>query len=289
MSLIAARTTSAFPVSIGTSLALESAFFSGGEPYDKTRVIPQVINLNKYQELWLNISTLFRNVHSSLSSQDAERVSFTDYATALWEEMEFIHKLVATDTQERLKVKFYVANYSHLKGIKDGSLLREQSTPKQIHYKFMHDHAIKAVLQHASKAQAFSGLDVKVFDRYVYPDAHPAVLIMTHMPYDLVKFSKFSKLELLESHTGIVKNRSGWYTKLGGQAMNPRIPFGERMLKTYGDAHMFRPQSFKVKEAVSETAKAKRWTWMTTDEKMRHDLKSIPDAEIREKVLGLSA
>lgn len=286
MSVLLSRTTSAFPVAIGTSLALESAFTSGGDPYDKDRIKPAPVNLNKYQEIWINVSTLFRNIYSSVPADEAEKASYEDYAQVLWSEIEFIKDLVARDTQGRVKVMFYVANYSHLAKIKDGTVLREQNTPKQVYYKFLHDHAIKALLQYNQKNFGHLGWTIHVFDKYVMPSGHPNVLIMTHIPYDLVKFAKFAKLDLLESHTGITKSRPGWHTKLHGCATNPGIPFSERMLKFYGDSHMFKPASVKARFAVTELAKAKRWTWMTTDDKVKNDVKSLQDPSITALVLG---
>lgn len=285
--ILASRTTSAYPVSIGTSLALESAFSSGSEPYDKDRTIPQMVNLIKYHELWFNVGTLFRNMYSCLPSSDAEKVSYGDYAQALLEEMEFIKDLVQRDTHGRMKAVFYVANYSHLTKLKDGTLLREQSTPKQSYYKFLHDHAIKAVLGYLQKNDLVDGIKVKIHDKYVEPTrGSPSVIILTHVPYDLVRYSKFMKLDLLESHTGILKNRSGWHTKLMGQAMNANVPFSERMLKTFGDSAMFRPQAIKIKGAIIELGHSRRWTYMTTDAKVKSDVSSIFDNTIRETVLG---
>jgi hypothetical protein len=53
---LSTRTISAFPLSISTSLALESIFTPKLPPYDPNRIIPEHINLIDYQEIWINFS-----------------------------------------------------------------------------------------------------------------------------------------------------------------------------------------------------------------------------------------
>ena len=55
------RTISAFPISVGTSLALESLFAPRLETIDPERKFERV-DVTKYSEVWINLSTLFRNI-----------------------------------------------------------------------------------------------------------------------------------------------------------------------------------------------------------------------------------
>lgn len=64
---IDARTVSAFPLSVGTSLALESVFNGVQEPIDPNRVIPQKVEINNYDAFWINVGTLFRNLYNALN------------------------------------------------------------------------------------------------------------------------------------------------------------------------------------------------------------------------------
>lgn len=63
------RTTSGFPVSISTGLALESIFSPRQAVYDPDRVTPPRVDLSKYQEFWVNTATLFRNMVSASSRE----------------------------------------------------------------------------------------------------------------------------------------------------------------------------------------------------------------------------
>jgi len=46
---LASRTVSAFPISIGTSLAFESVFFPRQPSYDPERQIPNRVEVTQYQ------------------------------------------------------------------------------------------------------------------------------------------------------------------------------------------------------------------------------------------------
>src|SRR5690606_15099886 len=80
--------------------------------------------------------------------------------------------------------------------------------------------------------------DLRVFDMDFEQDQRK-VLIITHFPVDLLNRYKFSRLVLLETHTGAMKPHTLWYTKLyNGKELN-MIPFDRMTVQLFGDGNLF--------------------------------------------------
>lgn len=87
------RAVSAFPLSIGTSLAFESVFNGRQEPYDPSRVIPNHVDISNYESCWVNITTLFRNLSSAVEKEAFLGATAERLAATLEEEMGIINDL----------------------------------------------------------------------------------------------------------------------------------------------------------------------------------------------------
>ena len=273
LSLLAERVTSAFPLSIGTSLAFESLSDTGGTPYDPAREIPQKVDLNQYQQFWINLSTLFRNLHGAVPSSETSSLVAEDCAQVLLQEIDVINNVLREETHLRCQPVYYISNYKSLKSLSSTATIRIPNTPKQIAYYKLHDRALQEVINILNTRQE----PVKVFNNQIIPETRNTSLIMTHVPYDLLCYSKFNQLELIESHTGILKKRNLWYTKFYQSEELIMIPFIEIMLKFFGDNHTFRPFPMKARKTIVDLAVDKRWTWATTDAKVRQDLGMMKD------------
>ena len=281
--ILGARTTSAFPLSIGTSLAFESLSQSGGAPYDPERKIPQHIKLGDYQQFWINLSTLFRNIYGAVSSQDAAGLLADDCTEVLLQEIESMEDIVRQETQSKLTVSFYTSNYKGLTGLASKASLRLPNTTKQIAYFKLHDKVIQNVLNiRHSRSE-----DVYVFDNKIKPKERSDALILTHVAYDLLCWPKFNKLDLIESHTGILKPRNLWYTKMYQSEDLACIPFIEIMLKFFGDNHTFRPFPIAARKTVLDLAIKKHWLWATTEAKVIQDLGTLNDHYLGDVVKNL--
>ena len=280
--ILASRTVSAFPLSIGTCLAMESVSDKGGIPYDPDRKIPNMINLNKYDQFWINIGTLFRNLIGAIPTEDIARLRPQECSQAILEEMNQIESIVRAESP-LIQVTWYGSNYERLLTLASKAELRPVTTEKQ---KFRHTLQNKT-LQLVVNVRNTENRPIRLFANKILPGKSHKALILTHMPYDLVNYSKFSTLDLLESHTGILKQRDLWYTKLYGGDELICIPFSERMLKFFGDHSLFKPFPKKARDTVLELAKEKRWLWSTTDSQVKADLRSLKDHLLRNVLLSL--
>lgn len=270
---LSSRTMSAFPLSVGTSLAFESIFQTESPSIDPMRVIPQQINISNYAEFWINISTLFRNMMGSLSKEDSLRVNSTDLKDALINEMDTIQSLLLNEGGGSCKPIFYVCEYQALQSKQSKYfVLRQDSTLKQKINRALHDQAIKLLLAELGESDSLrvydSDLSTLVKRVAGVVQTRTSALILTHIAYDLTSHGQFTKLDLIESHTGVLKSRNQWYTKYldGGTLSN--IPFLKGLLPVFGDKETFRPLDIKARQDVIDLAKQFKWNPTTTREKV---------------------
>lgn len=283
-SIISGRTTSAFPLSVGTSLAFESAIVSNQPSIDPERVIPQKVNLNDYDEIWINISTLFRNLVGSLTKDDSQRVHPGELAVGLMNEIDIIKEIVKADTLDKVKVVFYVCEHRDLTKSKyPYALFRLDTTPKQHLYRSNHDKAIKEVLKQRSvidSIRVFSGSEI------TSPN-YRRIIIITHIALDLCSSKNFNEFDLLESHTGVLKKPHQFNTKYLDGKKYPMLPFNKGLLQVFGDSEHFRPYPIKTREMIIGLAEKYKWTPATTRDKIKYSLSTIPAAYDREILLSL--
>lgn len=230
------RSMSGFPVSIGTSLALETLFTPVQAVYDSTRKVPERINLDDYNNYIFNISTLLRNLINSVSSNDILTISKKDILDTLLDEITYLTEFFHS---EGLTINFYTNNYAFVKQTyeKSGNL-RKATTDKQMAF----DNIVKYCLDFISKQD-----EVYQFSNAIHYNREDQALIFTHVPWDLLSYSKFVKLDLLESHTGLIKSRRLWNTKYYPIPQHDMsfLPFMEKLLVTFGDHVMFKPAPIK--------------------------------------------
>lgn len=274
------RTMSGFPLSIATGLAFESIFQTTEPVFDLTREVPEHINLSNYQEFYINISTLFRNLMGSLGKEDAARVNSLQLKEALMGEIEVIQSLGLNEGSGRTKIIFYVCEYKKLesKANKFVVVRRDETTNQKI-YRELHNQTVKLILAELGESDT-----LRVFDSELATIVKGAkttmqikttALVLTHIAYDLLSYKHFTTLDLIESHTGKLKKRHEWYTKyLNGKELN-MFPFTEGLLCVFGDSESFRPMDFRLRKELVELAKANRWSPATSREKIRSNLDQL--------------
>lgn len=269
---ISSRTISAFPISVGTSLALESALLSPNPSIDPEREIPQKVNLADYDEFWINISTLFRNLFGSLTKEGSKRVLPRELAQGLIEEIEFIQNIVSTETLNRTKTFFYVCQHTNINSLYPHAIFKQDHTDLQKTYRALHDNSIQLVLHHFGKVDF-----LKIFKSEIKSVNHSKALIITHVAHDLLSFNNFSELHLLESHTGILKKKHQWYTKYTDGKTLTMLPFNKGLLQVFGDSETFRPFPIKTRQSIVELANKNKWTPATTKDKIVSNLDQLQD------------
>ena len=261
--MIIHRTTSEFPISIGTSLILESLFPKQVPAHGAgTAVAP---NLSKYNTHYYNVATLVRNIVSAIESHLIPTTRPRDIASVLIEEIELIHE-VYVESRTNMEVVYYLFTSPQFKGgvqrvFTGKTLVKEELIQKTL-----------LVLP-----DMFTNLEP--VDRIRITTAGNK-LITTHIPMDLIRFGStpvssykcvkncrysntgdIHRLNLVESHTGTIKNHREFHTKffkVPGADMS-RIPFVQEMLMLFGDNTNIKPMGLKVRREVIELAAAKRW------------------------------
>lgn len=262
------RTTSSFPVSIGTALALESIFIEGPMPYyDKERKIPNIVKLNTYSEIWINLTTLIRNISGASDKNVFTIATSKDIVDVLISEIEVINDLFAIEGKGICIPRYYYCSYKQLKSSykEDKVRFRKEKTDLQLIY----SNKVKEVLKLLYKNTD----EYSLFDSEIKSDIHSNSLIMTHIPYDLISHTKFNKLDLLETHTGKLKTKHDWYSKYYpvGNIDLSNLPFHKILLLVLGDHVLIQPNDIRLRRLITEVAKKGKWTTATTLDKIKRD------------------
>lgn len=272
-SYAASRTTGQYPLSVATSLAIESAM--GIHPEIPVKSPP----IFDYEELWVNLRTLFRNFMGALDKAAVESITAAECAEALAEEMDTIHRIIYEGTNEQVKVIYYISDYAGIEAKYPYAVVRRDNTPKQKMFTELMTDTLGRLLKHFDNAK--TGV-IYTTSLKLHPKVKTNALIITHIAYDLVAHKEFKHLTLLESHTGSFKKEAQWHTKyLNGNEL-PMIPFREDMLQIFGDQQTFRPMDPKIRKEVVEIATKYNWSAVTKSEKIRYGIKQLQNSYARE-------
>ena len=257
------RTFGFYQMSIATSLAFEGLLHEG-EYADWKGPIP----IHKYQEIYLNVRTLFRNAFYAFET-NRERLTPEVMLASIEEDINTIYATAKAVAPSVLCVP-YLCTYKSANRIFPEASFRtiaggqEKMTPNQLHYNALEHDTLK--LYGEKYAEKFKSFDV-------FPKGQHDTLILTHYPADLLAYKDFPLLNLLESHTGKIKGRLEWYTKLNGKP--EQIPFNKAFLTLFGDGYMFAPLDRKVRKVVLNTAEKYHWRQDTTMDRVYSCLKLV--------------
>lgn len=255
--VIANRTLGLYPLSVATSLAIESA--NGVHP----EIVVETPPIREYGELWVNMRTLFRNFVRCLPKDAIRGIPAVEVAHALLQEQEQIVQTVPC------KVVFYLSNYAGMEHKYPHAVLRADSTENQRLYTALQADALQALLE-MQPPHKVEGFELKLSS-----PARVKTAIITHYPYDLLSWRHFGELTLLESHTGAFKERAQWYTKyLNGKEL-PVMPFREDLIQLFGDAEHFRPGDPRLRRELCELVKKYHWSAITTYDKILYAVEQL--------------
>jgi len=278
---ISTRTVGQYPISIATSLALEAAFdiYPDRPPLGKQPIFD-------YDELWINLRTLYRNLIGSLDKDAAKAVHPEELAEGLMDDIEMINSIITTETNRKVSVVFYYCNYSDLEFHFKHSTIRMDNTDKQKEYTLIHNRTIKLVLDKQKQSQ--SNL-IRVFDLKFQVDRLKRVLLLTNYAIDLLNLKSFSHLTLLESHSGHLKEKSQWYTKFSDSKELAQIPFRADMLQVFGDSTIFRPMDIRLRRDIIDLAKKYNWSSITTSDRIRYCVGQLQNPFYKEVLLNITS
>ena len=254
MSILEQRAMSGFPLAIGTSLSLETIFNPITEVYDPAREVPDKINTQDYKVYLFNISTITRNIITSVKYEDFQKVKKEELLDTVLEEADFLSQFF---TANSLDIRFYKASYSKVKKLHKDKL-RQSSTPKQMYLDSMYDYVLE-------KLKLYD--EIVEIDDEVTIEKGSSALIFTHIPWDLRSHDNYSKLDLLESHTGVIKTRKEWYTKyykVSDLDMS-FLPLSKKLLPILGDHVMFKPDKLDKRIELVKYLESKNVNPFTSD------------------------
>lgn len=261
------REVGEFGLSISTDLAVAGSI--GRHPDNPLTHRP----VDDYQEVWFNLSTLVRNAFSSYSSSDQKRLDSQHLIDDTEQDIRAIPSLYEQALPKPIRVRFYHNDYSKVGSELPRALPRTMKTALQKQTFAIQQDAIKALLE------GF-GEEIESY-RFHLKGSHGKVLVLTHQPVDLLSRRHFQEMGLLESHTGKVKLKDQWYTKYGREPELKRIPFDKAMLQIFGDGNnLLAMYPIKIRRRVLEIATAKRWTHMTTKDKVMANIKAAGEIEL---------
>lgn len=260
------------PVSIGTSIAMESALGLLPEHETAKPVI------NDYDAVWINLRTIYRNLMGAMETESRKTLMPEEIAEAINNEMMIIQSAISDKTRGLVSVVFYVCNFSSLNRRFPHAAHRNVNTQNQQTSYTLEQTSIRMVLDSGTMA------DVRKFD-IEFGESGKKVLLVTHQPIDLLNRYKFGKLDLLETHTGAIKPPSRWYTKLNGGKDLVNIPFDRMTLQVFGDSTMFSPMNLKIRRHLVELAKKHGWTYLTTRDYVMKCIKDERDPNLEAYVM----
>lgn len=255
---IEGRVYGQFPISISTSMAIEGLL--GVHPDMPPPPKPPYQN---YAAIWFNVRTIFRNLHGAIAADVRANLKATDYAQALYNELMVIQRVLAQETHQTLTVQFYLNKYDTLQLSYPHATLKQPVTAGQHQYKLLE----QAVYTYMAN-MATTGLDIVLGHLAITMQPVPTLMV-THLPVDLLHAKGASSLELLESHTGVIKAKWQWHTKLVSGSTLTRIPFDRMTMQMFGDTGgMFKPGPAAHKAALLKIAETYNWTPATTQERI---------------------
>ncbi|WNT47270.1 hypothetical protein SPLA10_PHROGS00209 [Salmonella phage SPLA10] len=259
--LLTKRKKDNLPISVGTSLAIEA------------------LRENKrYDSIWINIRTLYRNILHSIEDKD-ERELFTtpsnrkEAAAAIARAISQETGIIKNFLNGRIDaVRLYCLGYTDLHRKFPNAKLKVPTTDIQKNYWGLMDAVIDAVL-------------AEDYDQVIEWDKgselegeHTRSVIITNHAVDLLSRTKFKELRLLESHTGVIKSKSQWFTKLSDGKMLSNIPFNRFTIQIFGDGpFQFERWGHKFRNEIIGLAMEMRWTPVTTLERIKFSLNRMRD------------
>lgn len=256
------RLLSSFPLSLPTGLAFESVFSPRIGRYDDKREIPNKVQISQYSEIWINLWTLFRNLVSSVDNSVFLSSNHKELADILKFEIDLIDDLFRNEGQSHCRPIFYIPNYRQLR-LQAKVKLREARTDAQKFY----ESQLNRTMEVLSKDKELSIMDK------IQPHKRVKALILTHIPFDLLSYTHFDRLDLLESNTGKLKSRFEWNTKYYPVGENDlsHLPFNYKLLYIFGDRVLIHPSDFKLRKLILDISKRRDWVVTTTLDKILMD------------------
>lgn len=262
------RTLGTLPISVGTAMAIEAL---------------QAAPMHRYQTFLINIRTLVRNAREAFEELPKEN----DLFEATKEDMLGIANAInSLNLKTLLDLKFYLPSYKALPKMFPDAKLKEQD-PKLMTGPREENRRIRTILDNAVQdriLKEFGKLVIQVDS--AIPQFAGNGLIITHHPVDLVTTESYHRLNLLESHTGTIKNYTLFNTKLTNGSDMPNMPLNKLTIQIFGDkAVNFLSHSTGVKNEIKQLANSSSWSSASTPSFVASSIRRIPSTNPERSIL----
>lgn len=265
------------PVSIGTALIVD------GPKADPSRWNQVVL---------INLLTLSRNIIQSVPAASQFDLRSDDVTEVVLTEMDILRQSLNTYSPG-VQVEFYLPDYKLI--YIDFPMAKPRlfnTKNKQFVQQMMLDVRAKLeeLIEEENKKRderKQEPLPIRIMRGWKLDKDKRKTTILTSFPTDLLSQYQFPALTLLESHTGAVKSRREWNTKLNWHKKEDivNMPFMKFTLQVFGDDVFFIQQNLKVKQWVVDMSKRDRWTPITTESTIRGSIGKIKHVADREALL----
>lgn len=242
-------------ISVGTALAFE--------------VILKDQKPLKYDYVYLNTRTLFRNFQNAIV--DPDKYSLTQLREAFLDELLQVKMAVTETLPGNILPMFYVCNNKSMQKMFTWAQLHAPKTEKQKAYQSLETKVMEWIMLQPI------GKEIKIFDCLI-KGSNSKALMLTHTPLDLLSHSEFRKLDLLESNTGMIKEPAQWNSKLTNDEAYVNMPFNILTIQVIGDkSKQFSSLGVKYIRPLVELAEKNRWSPATTIQKIKFDIEKLRD------------
>lgn len=258
-----------YPISIGTSLAIEKLI----NPELHKANTPAVTDAMKvFDVLFISINTLIRNALSSMPSEIQHGISPKPVTEWVLRDMQLIQTIF---DQEKVPVVFYTLTYKGLLKAYPFGTQRVPKTVKQMSTKDLYDEVSNSVTEqivadhkHGLKDITLMTGDMSVVVEYQRP------LFMTSTPIDVIEMGKGGKYGLIQSYTAKIVDAFDMFHFFQVNSKHKersyhRIPFNRLFIQIFGDGKTFHQSGVALLNQILDCADKHEWTQKSTHERIK--------------------
>jgi hypothetical protein len=242
--------------SAGTALAFEALMVMEKPP--------------KHEFIFLNVRTLWRNFFQAFDERPDEK-DFKKLKELFLEELLYVKGLIENGLPVKMQPVFYVCSNKSMSAIFKHAKLKEPTTNEQKIYASLERKVIELIME------TEFGKTIKIYDCLV-KGRNVTALMMTHFPVELLSFTEFRTLDLFESNTGAIKDKSQWNSKLTNPENYRNLPFNALTIQVIGDkSHQFHSKGASFVKTLMEIAEKNNWSIATGKARVKFDVEKHYD------------
>lgn len=264
-----------YPIAIATSLAFEG--LAGIYPDRPVSPAP----ILKYTDVIINVRTIIRNILESVEGNITHTI-LQQCKNQLRNELIGIPRIIESISNGKVKTSFYYCNMKNVPRMYKTANFYQAITDRQ-----------KAMLMNTNSMIAFLRTELKDEHEIHWADEYITLktdrtLMLSHLPIDILHAKTTNTLSLIESHTGVIKQSTHFYTKLKDGKTLTMIPFDRMTIQMFGDSGgMFMPRPIKFRTRLLQYARDKHWNTSWTKDMVIRSMDDRKEPWLLEEVKQL--